>query len=643
MFGCIEGGLTSTDVLISAFNKAYQAGSDIITASIGGPSGWMDEPWAQSIQRIVDRGVPCTVAVGNDGKNGLFYQSSGSSAPGAIGVASFDNTETPSLYNLNSYTVDGGDKKQLLVYPSSPDAWDGVSREVWAPSFDTNKTDDGCSPFPADTPDLKDKIVLIQRGTCTFSTKLNNAADKGATRVIVYNNQLGDLKMDTTAAPRVKAAAMIDHKSGAAIIDLLKAGKKVEAQLDTTQKSGKVLSTVANTKTPGAASDYTNYGPTWELNVKPEVAAPGGNILSTFPVSKGSWAVLSGTSMATPFVAGSVALLLQVRGKNTSPATLKNLLSAYSKAQLFNDNTKFYNGTLAPVPQQGSGEIQVYDAAYATTLLEPANLSFNDTAHLAKKLTFKLSNTGKESVTFNIGQVSALTMYALSEGSTHVKPFPNDIVDTSAKLSFSQDKVTIGAGSSASVDVSVTPPPGLDPKRLGVWSGYVTLNGTDGTNLSLPYQGVTGSMKDSVVLAKDDSWVANSDDKKLSPVAANTTFILPGPGNAKYGDRLPLFVINLSLGSKNVTGHLQPMTTCPPNSTYEYKGYKTIGQPFDFPALFQSREASTNAWDGQLANGDYAPPGKYRLIARALRIFGDPDNDNDWDVSVGPGFKIQYK
>ncbi|TQV92513.1 hypothetical protein V2A60_007194 [Cordyceps javanica] len=641
VFGC-SGGV-GTDVLISAFNKAYQAGSDIITASIGGPSGWVDEPWALSISRIVARGVHCTIAAGNEGTDGLLFPSSGSSGKGAVAIASFDNTDTPSLANVNYYSVDGGDKKQLLTTGSAKDSWDGVTLDVWAGSYDTTKADDGCKAYPADTPDLSNKIVLIHRGTCSFADKINFATAKGAKYVLIYNNQPDALTMNVDGTPLAKGVSLISQDDGATIIGQLKDGKKVTVSMNSSAKTAKVLSYKQNKATGGGLSSFTTWGPSWELFVKPDVGAPGGNILSTYPVAKGSWAVLSGTSMATPFVAGSVALLLEVRGKKQSPATITNLLSANANPQLFNDNTKFL-GKLAPVPQQGAGLVQVYDAAFATTLLEPSNLAFNDTANFVKKLTFKVSNTGKESVSYDISQVSAYTMYALGTSGTHVKAFPNDAVDSYAKLSFSQDKLTIAAGGSASVDVTASPPEGVDAKRLPIWSGYVTINGTDGTSLSMPYQGVSGSLKEHVVVdASDANWISWSDDKDLKPLPVNQTFTLPAPGKVSGQTRLPQFVINMSLGSKNITGHLQPMTTCPPKGTYEYKGYKTIGQPFDFPQLFSSRGPVTDPWDGQLADGNYAPPGKYRLVIRALRVFGDPSNDNDWDTSVGNRFVIKYE
>lgn len=46
-------------------------------------------------------------------------------------------------------------------------------------------------------------------------------------------------------------------------------------------------------------SVYSSWGPTWELDIKPEIAAPGRNILSTWIQPQGGYAVISGTSMVS--------------------------------------------------------------------------------------------------------------------------------------------------------------------------------------------------------------------------------------------------------------------------------------------------------------------------------------------------------
>ena len=68
----------------------------------------------------------------------------------------------------------------------------------------------------------------------------------------------------------------------------------------------------------GRINDFSSWGPTLDGRMKPEISAPGGSIMSTWPVSAGSWAVYSGTSMATPYISGVAALFFGSRGGRAS-------------------------------------------------------------------------------------------------------------------------------------------------------------------------------------------------------------------------------------------------------------------------------------------------------------------------------------
>ncbi|KAG6058007.1 hypothetical protein E4U17_000609 [Claviceps sp. LM77 group G4] len=226
-----------------------------------------------------------------------------------------------------------------------------------------------------------------------------------------------------------------------------------------------------------------------------------------------------------PQAAGIIALIRQVRGAIT-PQEIEDLLSSNSHPQLFNDGTKFYD-YLAPVPQQGGGLVQAYDAVYSTALLlSPSGLSFNDTAHFAKGLEFTLRNTDRRLATYKITHMPAIAMYSLSKDSIYVQLFPNEAVHAAAKLQFSETSITLRGGQTKTVKVSATPPEGLDAKRLALWSGYIAINGTDGASLSLPYQGLTGSLHEHVILGSNDTWISRSTDMdpSPSPVPSNTTF-----------------------------------------------------------------------------------------------------------------------
>lgn len=639
VFGC--KGSVGNDVLIAAFNAAYEAGANIITASIGGPSGWAEEPWAAAVTRIVEAGVPCTVSAGNEGDLGLFYASTAANGKKVTAIASYDNTETTTIFSLSDYSVDGGSAQKFGYVPAEPETFDGLKLSLIAPNLDNTVADDGCKPYGDDVPDLSSGIALIRRGSCTFEQKAINAAAKGAKYLMIYNNQGGAIPIDVTKVPSIKSAGMVENTVGDAWIKDLKAGKKIVLSLVGARKAVKKISVSPNKVTGGALSGFTSWGPTWEMDVKPQFGAPGGNILSTYPLALGGYATLSGTSMSCPLTAGVYALIGQVRG-SFNPEMIETVLAANANPQLFNDGAKFYE-FLAPVAQQGAGLIQAWDAAYATTLLKPSSLSFNDTDNFIKVRNFTLSNTGKKPITFKLTHIPAVTMYTLGAGSAYPDAFPNEPVDAKATLKLSDNELTLSAGESATVEVLPTPPTGLDGKRLALWSGYVAINGTDGTSLSIPYQGLTGSLYKTKVLEADQAWITNSNDDKFNRLESNITFTIPAPGKATSKDILPAFAINMAMGSSKITAHLVPLTTCPPKTVFKFEGFKTIGQPAGFPALWSSRGVSAVPFDGKLADNHYAPPGKYKLVVRALHIFGNEKNKADWDVSESPSFRIIYK
>ena len=189
VFGC--GGSAGNDVLIAAYNQAFEDGADIITASIGGPSGWTEDPWAVAVQRIVEAGVPCTVSAGNAGAAGLFYASTAANGKGVTAIASVDNVETPALLTKGTYATSNSSSEDFGWVPGDFTSWGNLSLPLWAVNYDTTDPADACSALPADTPDLSGYIVLIRRGTCTFVQKQTNVAAFGAKYVLFYNNVNG--------------------------------------------------------------------------------------------------------------------------------------------------------------------------------------------------------------------------------------------------------------------------------------------------------------------------------------------------------------------------------------------------------------------------------------------------------------------
>lgn len=635
VFGC--GGSAGNDVLIAAYNQAYQDGAQIITASIGGPSGWTEDPWATAVTRIVDAGVPCTVSAGNDGATGQFYASTAANGKRVTSIASVDNTQAPTVLLNATFSVDNGTTESFGWTQGIPSAWGNITRPLWSVNYDTADPANACEALPDDTPDLSEYIVLVRRGTCTFVEKVTNLAAKGAQYIMFYNNADGASAV-TAAVDGVAAIGMTTAAQGAEWIGFLSGGATVTLNIVDPEFAQQFAESAPNTATPGFLSTFTSWGPTYEVDVKQQFSSPGGLILSTYPLDLGGYAVLSGTSMACPLAAAVYALVSEVRG-TLDPATLENILSATANPQLFNTGRNATFPYLAPVSQQGAGLIQAFDAAYATTLLSVSSLSFNDTDNFADTQNFTIHNLGAEEVTFSLTHVPAGTFYTLEAGSIRPQAFPNTYDPAVASIDFSTKSIAVPAGGSSIVSVSADMPTGLDGTRLPVYSGYIALNGTDGQSLSLPYLGVAGSLHAATVLAADTTYLTRSTDATASPIDAGTAFVLSASnatGGGGNGTALPTLVIDLALGT--------PLLRVDVRSTQQGGGNATVslGSIYGFPVEYQPRGAQEATWQGLLADGNAAPAGTYEFVVQALHIFGDRDVAEEYDQAVTVPFSIKY-
>ncbi|KAG6172561.1 hypothetical protein E4U27_006960 [Claviceps purpurea] len=589
--------------MLTEYLAAFEDGANIITSSFGEAQGWSEDPWAVTASRIVQAGVPVTIAAGNDGDSGLFFADSGASGKGVTAVARYNTIETPLLSYQSSYNIDGGRKIDFIYTLGDEVVW-GVSMPLYATSLDYQVGDDACQPLPASTPDLSKHIVLVRRGGCGFTDKLTSLVAKGAQYVMFYNNEPGIMEVTSEDPTVVKATGMVSPEIGIAWVQLLKAGRKVTIN----------VASLAQSKPP-----YSSWGPTWEMEFKPQIGTPGGSILSTWPVAKGSYAINSGTSMSCPLAAAIIALVSEVRGTH-DPELMTNLLSSTAKPSKFNDGSNTF-AELAPAPQQGGGLVQAYDAAYTTSLLSPASLSINDTDHLATNLNFTITNKGSRAVTYKLDQIPSITM------------------SLSAKTA-----ITLPAGHSTVVGVTAKPAAGaINPKRLALWSGYVTINGTDGSHLSMPYQGLTGSLRKATVLERDQAWLFPSEvGLSFTRSPEGLTFVVPKPGTLDGSANLPAIYINLALGCSTLRVDVVPVQNGT-SSAHSTANATSIGEPFGLPSQLNERGWSAVPWNGKLESGKYAPEGQYRFVARALRLFGDASNPQDWDVVPTLSFILKYK
>lgn len=627
VFGC--EGSAGNDVLIAAFNQAYEDGADIITASIGGASGWTEDPWAVAVSRIVDAGTPCTVSAGNSGDQGQFYASTAAEGKGVASIASVDNTQAPAILLNASYNVANATSASFGWTAGSPSGWGNISLPLWSVNYNTSDPANACTPLPDDTPDLSEYLVLIRRGSCTFVQKVENVVAKGAKYVMFYNNAAGATAV-TADVEGLVAVGMTTAQTGAQWISILSNGTDVVVNIVDPDSAAQYPSSTDNTATGGFLSTYTSWGPTYELDFYPQFSAPGGLILSTYPLEKGGYAVLSGTSMACPLAAAVYALVSEVRG-TLDPATLEAVIASTANPNLFHNGVAA-SPFLAPTTQQGAGLIQAYDAAHASAILSVGSISFNDTDNFLESAEFTIRNIGDDEVTFSLSHVPAGTAYTLASDSIYPQEFPNEFTSQAATVEFAEKEVTVPGNGEATVSLTLTPPTGLTTARLPVYNGYIALNGSDSSSLSLPYLGVAGSMRGATVLDARSSYLTKDTDTNFEPVAANTTFTIPrsnstGGGNVTY----PAIAVSLALGSPLVQVEVRPAG-----------GNSTLGNIYGFPSPYNPRGATVSRWNGLLESGRLVPAGSYQLVTRALHIYGDADDAGDYDVATSVPFNIRY-
>ncbi|KAF4995752.1 hypothetical protein FDECE_12701 [Fusarium decemcellulare] len=622
---------TSTnEILLAAFIRAFEEGADIISCSDGDPSGWSSDVWGTVASRIVDAGVPVIISAGNDGGLGLFYASTPAGGRGVTGVGAVTNTMFPALLTAASYSVGSNSTNSEFGFlPGLPEITRNVSLQLWS----AVDADNACSPLSADIPDLSERIVLLEsldaRATgCYPQDQGANVAAKGGKYLLTMRDEIYNY------AEGLQGVGTVPPNLAKEWISLLKDDQNVTVSLPGQNHSTIRLDQFENNVSGGYMADLSSWGPNWELSPSSEVAAPGANILSTFPTALGSYRVMTGTSMSAPLVAGIYALIGEARG-TLEPKLLRRLVTSTSKPLAWFDGKKADPDMLAPSPQQGGGIIQAFDAAHAVAELSVDTISFNDTDNFVGKKTFSVKNTGSDDITFELSHRKAPTMYSMQPGLARLisASFPNPTVEEWAEITFSSSKVNVPAGGSVEVTVTCTPPENVNATLLPVYSGHIALTSSK-QSLALPYLGVAGSMHSTPIFDASQVYLANYNNE----VPANKTYTIPRPDPANppatddgEQDTTPNVYINPTIGTAAL--HVDVLRA---------DGKKEVlGALAGWPLLYVSRLSQRAYVKGLLADGTVMEEGVYSLRVKALRVFGDESAEDDWDVVTTVPFRLK--
>ena len=487
VFGC--GGSTTDDVMIAAMERILDDGMNVLNMSIGDAfNTWADAPTAKAATALVDAGVVVVASIGNSGANGVYSAGAPGVGTKVIGVASYDNSHVKlPTFDVTPAGITAGytNATGAPAAPTSGTLPMAKANAVGPVPPGTLPTDDGCTAVAPGT--YNGKAVLIRRGTCGFYEKARRAELAGASAVVLYNNAPGRINPTVAVVagildeqPVTIPVVAISDTEGVAIHNAIAGGAQT---LNWTDDQG----TFANA-TGGLISSFSSYGLGAELDLKPDIGAPGGLIRSTYPLENGTggYATISGTSMASPHVAGAVALLLQAKGLTAglTPAqaeSIRALLQNTSVPAVWSGNPGL--GLLDYVHRQGAGMLKIDKVIQAPVSIAPGKLVQGEAGAPAIH-TLTLTNSSGSPITYDLSHQAALA----TSGST----FAPATFTSAATVTFGAPSVIVPAGGTATANVTISRPNFGDANKR-VYGGYIRFTPQGGGQvLRVPYAGYGG-------------------------------------------------------------------------------------------------------------------------------------------------------
>lgn len=440
----------NTDDILAALEDATLLQVDAINMSLGSSCGFareVDEIWINEVyDNIKESGISLITAASNSYSSG-FGGSQGNTSKvsnpdsGTVGSPStYDAAlSVASISGVKSKYLVGNDEHVLFFNESNNVAGkpNDFVKELFAQQ---NITDNEAHTFEYITvpgvglatsyTSIKDqvagKIALIRRGSNTFEEKAQIAKAYGAIACIIYNNIEGDILMSmgksdhipTISISKDDGVRLAEHDTGT-----LKIGFKQEA--------GPFM------------SDFSSWGPTPSLGIKPEITAHGGSIKSAVP--GGGYEELSGTSMASPNLCGIVVLIRQYL-KDKYPEMSAQEYSKLCNQLLMSSATIIKNQEGNPYSprKQGAGLASLYNAVTTKAIIE---VDGQDRPKL--ELGDDKGKTGVYTLEFSVKNLSSDTLnytVALDGMTESVSTSDDDFVAEKAYMLNGNTKVSLVSG-----------------------------------------------------------------------------------------------------------------------------------------------------------------------------------------------------
>ncbi len=367
-----------TTEMLAALEDIVKDGADVVNNSWGsGPisSGGQFDPVDQALRNAWQAGVFVALSNGNSGPNlgtgdhpsSDYINVAASTTGGTLAAGRLGVKDSPTLQAFAFIMAGFGATPpvgQVVDYLYLPSAAVDPANVL------------GCDPWPAGT--FTGKAALIRRGSCEFGLKVLNAEQAGAAFVVVYNSADGGDELIGMAPGAVGdqvtiAAVFVGNSNGEAMVNFYSDNGAAASILrfDT--------SIYQAASAPDLIASFSSRGPGVGNTLKPDIAAPGVNILSqgytdgvTGEARHLGYGQVSGTSMASPHVAGAAALLRQIHPTWSNAAIKSALMSTAKYIDIYLTDSV----TPAQPLDMGAGRLDLAQAADPGVILSPPSLSY---------------------------------------------------------------------------------------------------------------------------------------------------------------------------------------------------------------------------------------------------------------------------
>lgn len=532
---------TDSTSIIGAVDDSAKLGADVLNMSLGSVSGEQteDDPEIAAVEKAVKHGTAAVISAGNsgtstsdqEGNNKDFYGNPDMETIGSPGT-SRGATTVASAENMK-VTTDG-----MTISTASGEKLFGPAVTQLSPNTDLSAFDnkkfylvkDVAGKLGVGTPgqytdDVKGKIAVVARGAIAFTDKQKYAQEAGAAGLLIINNAGGNTPLTSVLYNEGFPTAGLSTDDGKKLVDYLESHPDEVLQVNIAVQP---LNNVVREE--DLMSDFTSYGPVSNLAFKPDITAPGGNIWSL--QNNNGYTNMSGTSMASPFIAGSQALLVQAMNdkngkfyelyqkmpKSERAALIKNIQMNTTNIEVDLD----HDSVIESPRRQGSGLVNV-EAAINAILHNPSTVSggngypgvelkdFKDRKH---QFTLKFTNRTNKEIEYSLNSNGKFSdVYTSATDSKTGKLFENKIEGATLTP---DEKIIVPANSTKEVGVTLSLPDNF--KENQYVEGFMAFTGSDNSHLKIPYMGFFGDWAEPAIFDGLNGLAFNPENNNLGTI-----------------------------------------------------------------------------------------------------------------------------